>query len=157
MEQINSYYYRAGLANVNVGWRPTSEDTLAVLGRTSIDNLIVATGTKRDGFHCSPVISRAMAVLIMGGKPDCDLSLFAPERVPVHIYTRDEAIAIAVRHTINAAYQHGFVPAKNRMTEHLEKHYRDDLINVHNAAGAEDWGIPPEMIDMYRYGHITRS
>ena len=157
MEQINSDYYRSGLANVNVGWRPTSEDTLALLGKTSIANLVVCTGTKRDGFHCSPVISKAMAALITGRNSECDLSLFNPERSPVHIYTREEAIAIAVRHTMNAAYQHGFVPAKNRMTEHLEKYYRDDLIKIHDAAGANDWGIPPELVDMYRYGHVTQS
>ena len=49
MEQINSDYYRCGLEQVNVGWRPTSEDTLPLLGATSIKNLFVATGTKRDG------------------------------------------------------------------------------------------------------------
>lgn len=157
MEQINSDYYRSGLVNVNVGWRPTSEDTLPLLGQTSIANLIIATGTKRDGFHCSPLISNAMAALITGHRPECDLSLFNPERAPVHIYTREEAIDIAVRHTLNAAYQHGFVPAKNRMTEHLEKYYRDDLTKVHDAAGADDWGIPPELVDMYRYGHVTQS
>jgi len=157
IEQINSDYYRSGLVNVNVGWRPTSADTLPLLGKTSIANLVVSTGTKRDGFHCSPVISNAMAALITGRQPECDLSLFNPERSPVHIYTRDEAIAIAVRHTINAAYQHGFVPAKNRMTEHLEKYYRDDLTKIHDAAGADDWGIPPELVDMYRYGHVTQS
>ena len=43
------------------------------------------------------------------------------------------------------------------MVEHLEKYYRDDLIQLHESVGAVDWGIPPEMIDMYRYGHITRS
>ncbi len=157
MEQINSDYYRSGLELVNVGWRPTSEDTLPVLGATSIGNLFVATGTKRDGLHCSPVISNALAALITGQPPSCDLSLFAPEREPIRSYTREEAITTAVRHTINAAYQHDFVPAKNRMVEHLEKYYRDDLIQLHESVGAVDWGIPPEMIDMYRYGHITRS
>jgi glycine oxidase len=157
MEQINSDYYRCGLKQVNVGWRPTSEDTLPVLGATSIKNLFVATGTKRDGLHCSPVISNALAALMTGQSPGYDLSLFAPERVPIRIYTREEAITTAVRHTINAAYQHDFIPAKNRMVEHLEKYYRDDLINLHESVGAVDWGIPPELVDMYRYGHISRS
>ena len=98
-----------------------------------------------------------MAALIAERGSEYDLRLFSPERSLVHIYTRDEAIAIAVRHTINAAYQHGFVPAKNRMTEHLEKYYRDDLAKIHDIAGAGDWGIPPELVDMYRYGHVTQS
>jgi hypothetical protein len=156
MEQLNSEYYRCGLKQVNVGWRPTSEDTLPLLGETSIKNLFVATGTKRDGLHCSPVISSALAALMAGKSPNFDLNLFAPERKAIRIYTREEAINTAVRHTINAAYQHDFVPAKNRMIEHLEKYYRDDLIQLHESVGAVDWGIPPEMIDMYRYGHISR-
>ncbi len=36
MEQISADYYRSQLLKVNVGWRPTSEDTLPLLGATSI-------------------------------------------------------------------------------------------------------------------------
>jgi glycine/D-amino acid oxidase-like deaminating enzyme len=155
MEQINTDYYRAELVKVNVGWRPTSADTLPLLGETSISNLLVATGTKRDGLHCSPVISDYLSDLILGNKPEHDLSLFKPERELVKFYTREDAINTAVRHSINAAYQHDFVPAKNRMVEDLEKHYYNDLCELHDKVGAQDWGIPPEMIQMYRYGHIV--
>ena len=157
MEQINSDYYRCDLKRVNVGWRPTSEDTLPMLGATSIKNLFVATGTKRDGLHCSPVISNSLAALMTGQSTAFNLMSFCPERSPIRIYTREEAISATVKHTINAAYQHDFSPAKNRMVEHLEKYYHDDLIELHDSVGAVDWGIPPEMVDMYRYGHINRS
>lgn len=157
MEQINSDYYRSDLIKVNVGWRPTSEDTLPMLGKTCIPNLIVATGTKRDGLHCSPVISNYLADLILDGHSDTDLAMYAPERNPIRMYTREEAINITVKHTINAAYQHDFVPSKGRMIEELEKYYYDDLSKLHDAVGAFEWGIPPEMVNMYRYGHITDS
>ena len=114
MEQINTDYYRSELVKVNVGWRPTSADTLPLLGKTSIPNLIVATGTKRDGLYCSPVISNYLADLILDNKSNLDLSLFKPERKLVRIYTREEAIQITVRDSINVAYQHDFVPAKTR-------------------------------------------
>ncbi len=155
MEQINSDYYRSDLVKVNVGWRPTSEDTLPMIGKTSITNLIVATGTKRDGLHCSPVISDYLADIILTGKSEQDMKLYTPEREPVRMYTREEAIQITVRHTINAAYQHDFIPSKGRMVEDLEKYYSDDLNKLHDQVGAYDWGIPPEMINMYRYGHIS--
>lgn len=154
MEQVNADYYRAETVAINLGWRPTSEDTLPVIGRTSINNLLVATGTKRDGLHCSPVISDHLSDLTLKGESKYDLSLFDPERTPVKFYTREEAIKIGVRHTINAAYQHDFVPPKNRMVEELEKYYTDDLSALHDKVGAFDWGIPPEMVNMYRYGHI---
>lgn len=32
MEQINMDFFRAGLASVNLGWRPTSSDTLPMIG-----------------------------------------------------------------------------------------------------------------------------
>ncbi len=153
MEQINTDYYRSHLVKVNVGWRPTSEDTLPLLGKTTISNLLVATGTKRDGLHCSPVISEFISDLILDGKSKHDLSLFTPERDVARIYTREEAISIVVRHTINAAYQHDFKPSKNRMIEQLEKFYQDEFNQLHDKVGAHDWGIPPEMVDMYKYGH----
>lgn len=33
--------------------------------------------------------------------------------------------------------------------------YRDGLERLHDQVGAHDWGIPPEMLDMYRYGHAV--
>jgi glycine/D-amino acid oxidase-like deaminating enzyme len=153
MEQINSDYYRSRLVKVNTGWRPTSEDTVALLGPTSLPNLFVATGTKRDGLHCAPLISRCMADLLFDGDTDTDLSLFRPERDLVRLYTRREAIEQSVRHMMNAAYQHGFTPARDRMLEELARHWREDLDRLHDAVGATDWGIPPELVNMYKYGH----
>ncbi len=155
MEQINSDYYRSQLVRVNLGWRPTSEDTFPLLGETSISNLFVATGTKRDGFHCSPLIANLLADLILDGSSRIEYSLFRPERTAIRSLSRADAIRTAVRHTINASYQHGFVPAKNRMIEELEKYHSEDLNRLHDRVGAIDWGIPPEMINMYRYGHIA--
>jgi hypothetical protein len=33
--------------------------------------------------------------------------------------------------------------------------FKDGLERLHDHIGAFDWGIPPEMLDMYRYGHAT--
>ena len=154
MEQINEEYYRADLTTVNVGWRPTSEDTLPMIGATGIDNLFVATATKRDGLHCSPLIAQCIVDLFEGNPSRYDISLFQPDRVPVRTLDRKEAIELFIRHSMNANYQHDFVPAKNRMVEQIENMYRQQIEKLHDEVGAHDWGIPPEMIDMYRYGHI---
>ena len=77
---------------------------------------------------------------------------FKPERSLIKSLTREEAIQKAVRHQISAAYQHEFKPSRSRMTEQLKKMYRNDIEKVHDQVGAFDWGIPPEMIEMYRYG-----
>jgi glycine oxidase len=154
IEQINARYYRAQLVRVNVGWRPTSADTLPLIGKTSIQGLVVATGTKRDGLHCSPVISDHVSDLVLGRTPKLDLSLFRPERPLTRVLTRDAAINTAVRHSINAAYQHGFKAAQGRMVEDLERLYKTESTELHDQVGARDWGIPPEMINMYKNGHI---
>jgi glycine/D-amino acid oxidase-like deaminating enzyme len=153
IEQVNFNFYRAELIKVNVGWRPISQDTYPLIGKTSIDNLIVATGTKRDGFHMSPLISDQVASMVYGEKLDDRLAWFAPERSLIQSMTREEAIEKAVRHQMSAAYQHGFSPSKSRMPDQIKKMYRDDLERLHDQVGAMDWGIPPEMLDMYRYGH----
>ena len=153
IEQVNFNFYRAELIRVNVGLRPTSQDSYPMIGKTSIDNLIVATGTKRDGFHMSPLISEQVTKMIYGEKWDERLELFAPERPLIRSLSREEAIEKSVRHLMSAAYQHGFSPSTSRMPDQLRKMYREDLERLHDQVGATDWGISPEMIDMYRYGH----
>jgi glycine/D-amino acid oxidase-like deaminating enzyme len=155
MEQINTVFYKAELKTINMGWRPTSEDTLPMIGGTEISNLYVATGTKRDGLHCSPLIAICLIDSMLGQETAYDLSLFAPDRKPVKIYSRKDAIEKYVRHVMNANYQHDFIPAKNRMLEQMENMYRQDIETLHDRLGAQSWGIPPELVDMYRYGHIS--
>jgi glycine oxidase len=154
MEQINFNFFRASLAQINVGWRPTTSDTYPLFGPTSIPNLWILGGTKRDGFHLSPVLCRDLVRAMRGESIAEGYAELAPERPLIRNLSREAAIAKAVRHQLNASYQHDFVSAKNRMVEQLAKAYRADLESLHDQVGAESWGIPPELLDMYRYGHI---
>ncbi len=81
--------------------------------------------------------------------------MFKPDRTPTRIYCRSEAIAMAWHQIRNAAFQHDFVPAKNRMLEEMQTYHVGELEKLHDKVGAHDWGIPPEMLDMYRYGHAS--
>ena len=157
IEQINHNFYRADMIRVNVGWRPTSQDSLPLIGPTRLSNLVVATGTKRDGLHLSPLISETIAAMLHGEGVDPRFAAFAPDRAPLRLLTREKAIAKTVRHQVNAAYQHGFVPAHGPMRKQMEASFRDSLERLHDQVGAKDWGIPPEMIDMYRYGHAKMA
>ena len=152
IEQINAGFFCAQLIRVNLGWRPTSQDTHPVIGTTSIPNLVIATGTKRDGFHLSPLLSQYISAMLRGEPVDDRFSVFAPERPLIRDYTREAAIAKAVKHQMSVAYQHGFSPSKSRMPEELAEAYRADLERLHDRVGAWDWGIPPEMIEVYRKG-----
>ena len=151
INQINSNFYKAQVLRVNTGWRPTTEDTLPMIGETSIPNLFVATGTKRDGIHCSPLVSDYLSDIMLRNQSKHDFKLFTPERKPHRIYTREEAIRLAVKHTLNADYQHGFSPAKNNMQLKLKTYYTDLFHKIHDQVGAYNWGIPPELMDLYKY------
>jgi hypothetical protein len=153
MEQINAGFYRADLLRVNVGWRPTSQDTYPLLGKTKISNLLIASGTKRDGFHLAPVISQTIVALLLNEPVDERFQWFAPERKAIRLLTRQQAIEKAIRHQMSAAYQHGFSPSHNLKPDQIRHMLRENLERLHDQIGAMDWGIPPEMLDMYRYGH----
>lgn len=153
MRQVNSDFYRADLVRVNVGARPTSQDTYPMLGPTRIANLFVATGTKRDGFHMAPLIAELMSAMMLGEAVDPRMDWLRPDREPIRLLNRKQAVDKAVRHQMSAAYQHGFEPATTRMPEQLEQQLRDGVERLHDQVGADSWGIPPEMLDMYRYGH----
>lgn len=155
IRQINSDFYRADFISYNVGWRPTSQDTYPLVGKTSISNLFIASGTKRDGFHLAPVWSEFLASLIIGSNVDTQFEAFLPERKLIKSLSRLEAIEKACDHQINAAYQHGFVAPNSRLLDQLRDAVRSDLEKLHDKVGAYDWGIPSEMIDMYRYGHAS--
>lgn len=154
MEQLNVNFYRANVLRINTGWRPTTEDTYPLLGRTSIPNLMIAGGTKRDGLHLSPVIASYMANLIAHNRDDERFTAFVPERAPLRTLSREQAVTKAVRHLVSANYQHDYQPAKNRMTEQLEAMYRNEVEMVHDMVGANDWGLPVELIDLYRHGYL---
>ena len=58
---------------------------------------------------------------------------------------------------LSADYQHGFIPSVSRMPEKIESMYIEDLERLHDKVGAHNWGIPTEMLDMYRYGHAGKE
>lgn len=157
MEQINSDFYRANVKCVNTGLRPLSADTYPVVGRSSINNLIIATATKRDGFHLAPVISETLAKLVHDEPIDAEWAHFAPERKLIRNLSREKAIDLGVRHMMSGSYQHGFVPSHDRLADRMKNMLKYELETLHDTVGAHEWGIPPELLDMYRYGHISAN
>lgn len=153
IHEINEYFYAAELVRVNVGWRPTTQDTYPLLGKTSIANFSIATGTKRDGFHLSPVLSTMMASILTGESVDARFDMFTPERSVVHDIPREDAIEMIVASLMSEQYQHGYMPSNVLMNAQVRDTYRKDIEALHDKIGAKDWGIPPELVNMYRQGH----
>ncbi len=58
------------------GLRPATPDGLPILGRTSLENLFVATGHFRNGILLTPITAQLMADCILNGKePPREFSL----------------------------------------------------------------------------------
>jgi len=155
MEQINTNFYKAEITAVNIGYRPVCADTYPVFGKTSINNFVVCTGTKRDGFHLSPLLSELLQKLLDGETIDSKYDYFKPERNLIKNYTREKAIETAVKHLMSASNQHGYVPSHDKLNDKIKQMHREDLERLHDKVGAFDWGIPPELLDLYRFGHIS--
>jgi glycine oxidase len=149
-EQINTHFAGAQLLRTNLGWRPVSQDLYPVIGRSAIANLVLATGTRRDGFHMSPLLSAVLADILHGEEIDERWQMFAPGRSPIRDLDRELTIDKAVRQQVCLARQQAAKPEPQ-----LRQKLRDDLSRLHDRVGALDWGIPPEMIDMYRQGYAT--
>ncbi len=155
VQEINKNFFDAQLLRVNVGWRPTTQDTYPLLGKTSVKNLIIATGTKRNGFHLAPLISQIMTALMMNEHVDERLNVFAPERELIRELSRDDAIEIGVKNLISQHYQHGYRPSNIRLERLIQDRFRKELEELHEKVGALEWGIPPELINMYKRGYAN--
>ncbi|GHE98477.1 NAD(P)/FAD-dependent oxidoreductase [Streptomyces fumanus] len=92
-----------------VGARPITLDCFPLIGTCSLRGLILATGTYRDGFHCSPAIARHLAATVLDTPDDTgtDLTWFAPERPPIQTVPAEDAAAEAAEHMYDVMYEQG--------------------------------------------------
>lgn len=154
--EINQNYYSAELISINVGNRPTTYDQYPLLGRLNQDNIYVAGGTKRDGFHLAPIISRYIAELILDNKQDDQFSFFDPLRSPILDLTIEQGIELNVESLKSEAYQHGYLPATIRGLEQFERALYDEVSLVHEKRNPHKGkGIPMLMYKLARDGRLS--
>lgn len=154
MEQVNTDFYKGEIHKTIVGYRPTTMDTYPLLGMTSIEGVWIASGTKRDGFHLSPKIAQEFLASMESGRQPFG-GAFRPERTLLLEEPREAAIERSVRHIISTGYQHGFRMPHSNWDPLIEDGVRRKVIDAYERSGLADheFGIPPELLDMYRYGH----
>ncbi len=70
----------AELVEVSTALRPGSPDNAPLVGRTSVDRLVVATGHYRNGILLTPITGDGVSALIADGAPPPELLPFTPER-----------------------------------------------------------------------------
>ena len=67
--------------------------------------------------------------------------------------TREEGIAKAIKHLKSAGYQHELRLPKAGWDDMVNDMLRAKVEAIYDKCGIKDFGIPVEMLDMYKYGH----
>jgi glycine oxidase len=62
------------------GFRPGSRDDAPIIGRTPIDNLILATGHHRNGILLTPITAHTVTELVLTGRTDPSIAPFGLDR-----------------------------------------------------------------------------
>lgn len=68
------------LTETIAGLRPGTPDNAPVIGRSTLDGLVLATGHHRNGVLLAPVTAEAVGAVLRGREPDPVLAAAAPDR-----------------------------------------------------------------------------
>lgn len=104
IQQLKSEIFWSKVKEYKVGNRPIALDAFPLIGKTSLNGFFVATGTYRDGFHCSPIIAQNIVNEILGEKKIIS-DIFKPERKPIQTLTQEESIKDYAQQSLAGAYE----------------------------------------------------
>ncbi len=149
IEQVNQHLFGSQLLSHTVGNRPATFDTFPLIGKTSIDDLWLLSGTYRDGFFLSPIFSEIIANEMLNKKSDSfvEYKIFRPERAPIQTMTKEEAIKDTVNQYMSGAYEHAMKLPRLGWDDMFEEMLYTKIENVYRKLEA-DISIPAEIILM---------
>jgi glycine oxidase len=76
------------LADAVAGLRPCTPDNAPLIGPSTLDGLVLATGHFRNGILLAPATAEAVAALLAEEEPSIDLGAFAPARFDAEVLAR---------------------------------------------------------------------
>jgi hypothetical protein len=129
------------------GARPVTADGFPLIGGCLIDGLVFATGTHRDGFHCSPVTSSHIADTVLGSGTDDRFDCFTPERPPIEVMPTQQAIAEAVDHETDTRYEYGLTLPYWLDEDDVRFHVQQRVRQVYENLGT---ALLPEIVRIIR-------
>jgi len=138
-----------------IGQRPVSADTYPLIGKTSIDDLWIVSGTKREGFFLSPFLAASLSNE-MSGKPSLTPTCFLPERSLIFDLSKEEGIEKAVAQHISYLYHFGLVLPRlgDGLLTSIRENYRRKIEKLYDDLGLTQHGISPELLKLYKQKHI---
>jgi glycine oxidase len=147
VDQINQNYYAARAIKWSTGNRPVPIDTMPLIGGTSVPGLFVLTGTYRDGLHQSPLLAQHIACLITG-KPGLFENPFLPEREPLALFTKEQAIQETLMHYDAVGLEHRMKTPKIGWHQTFSRHFEDAIRNVYDGLDDVPYILPPEFVSI---------
>jgi len=145
IEQIDQKFYQSEIKNWIVGNRPVTVDTFPLIGKTSIEGLIILSGTYRDGLHLSPYLSKYIADLVLNNH--VIENLFTPERSFITTMTRQESIKEYLLHYQSGCYEHGMsLPLFMNENFFIDK-FKNQVEDIYDELNI-DFGLMPEILLM---------
>lgn len=128
IEQLDLDIYHSFVENWRVGNRPVSLDTMPLIGKIDEKGLFIATGTYRDGLHCSPVIADQL-VKLMDGADAPIIEAFNPTRSFTELLSKEDSLDEYAMQAVSGAYENWYRPAYYMKN--------DDLFNAARKTGED--------------------
>lgn len=150
LREINNTLGDSEIIKICVGHRPTTLDTFPLIGKTSLNNVYIATGNKRDGLTMSPYIGKKISEMIINDVKNNLPKIFKPERKLIVTMSKKEGIEKTCKHYISAALQHDLMLPNNETENSYKENIRNLVKNIYNKANLK-FGVPPEMLNIYKY------
>ncbi|MFF3062550.1 FAD-dependent oxidoreductase [Streptomyces sp. NPDC057909] len=133
-----------------VGNRPVSLDTYPLIGWGPRENLYLATGTYRDGFHNSPLIAKIMADDLLGSSDRYEHP-FVPTRAPFSVMTAQESAAETAYHTASLAYEASLNWPRFWSHDALPRLFLQSPQKMYEDLG-EPYGLSPDLVRLLARG-----
>jgi thiazole synthase len=106
------------------GFRPGTKDELPILGASSCENLILATGHYRNGILLAPITASLITDLILENKVDPLLEKFSPNR----FYNKSSQTSKNMTYLTNPSVNNGLVQNASPRTEIAKQTESDRLV-----------------------------
>ncbi|HWT40402.1 MAG TPA: FAD-dependent oxidoreductase [Dongiaceae bacterium] len=144
IEQLDLNIYHSFVETWRTGNRPVSLDTLPLIGKLDDKGLYVATGTYRDGLHCSPVIADAL-VSAMDGQDATIIESFSPQRSFTELMSKEVSMDEYAMQAVSGAYENWYRPAYYMDDDEIYRNARQKAADIYDQLQI-NVGLHPDIL-----------
>ncbi len=146
INEISYELFHYDVELIGNGFRPVTPDGYPIIGGTSIENVWINNGMKRDGFTSCWAVAQDLVEGILSDRTDW--GLFSPERKLISYRTREQAIESALEVYQGSFVQHYGVEMPLRIPATKDRHLQE-IEGIYKKVKRRNFGIHPEMLHIY--------